>query len=87
MSKWATDGGFLDTRYKSGTKYEWNGYMIESQTGSMYRWWVTQGSPAPYRSKFEYLNDAKEACEVACRSTGYKALSSEARDNMQREIE
>lgn len=62
--KWTSDAELM-TCYKSGTKHEWNGYVIVSQKASAYRWWVIQGDPAPYRDRFEYINDAKLACEVA----------------------
>jgi hypothetical protein len=55
--------------------HQWNGYTIVGTKGSgPFRWWVIQGSPAPYKEKFDYINDAKEACEIAFRS---KSQSSE----------
>lgn len=48
-------------------KYEWNGYTIVSRPNNPLRWWIIQGHPAPYRDTFEYINDAKSACECASR--------------------
>lgn len=48
-----------------GEIHEWSGYVIERHNESLERWWVVQGEPTPYRNRFEYINDAKEACETA----------------------
>ncbi len=55
------------TRGAGTIKHEWNGYIIVSTTNSIYRWRVIQGNPAPFKEWFEYINDAKEACETAYR--------------------
>ena len=67
------------TRRGGHVKHEWNGYIIVTSGTSDFRWWVIQGEPAPITEKFNYINDAKEACEVAFRGYHLRAKDLDTR--------